>query len=101
MTDCIFPLIAYTQSYHQKLCKETLPYQSIPVDPLAFMHPQVHKLLGCLELVWLSDEQSLKHVTEVPDVELVVKVCCGLPKICCNLIGRGQHLCDENTTPWM
>lgn len=67
------------------------PYQSVPVDSLAFVQPQMHKLLGCLELVWLCHEQSLKHVTEVSNVEFVVEVRCRLPEVRSNLFERGHR----------
>lgn len=56
-------------------------YQSVPVDPFAFVHPQKHKLLRGFELVWLCHKQTLEDVAEVPDVELVVEVCCCLSEI--------------------
>lgn len=63
----------------------TNSYQSIPVDPLAFVHPQKHKLLRRFELVWLCHKQSLEHVAEMSDVELVVEVSRCLPEIGSNL----------------
>lgn len=62
------------------------PYQPVPVDPLALMHPKKHELLRRFELVRLCDEQSLEHVTQVPDVELVVEIRCCLPEVCSNLL---------------
>lgn len=61
-------------------------YQSVSVDTLAFMHPQVHEFLGCLELIWLSDQKSLEHIAEMPDVELVVEVRCRLTEVRCDLL---------------
>lgn len=54
------------------------------------MHPQKYELLRRLELIWLRHKQSLEHVAEVPDVELVVKVCCCLPEIRSNLFTQSQ-----------
>lgn len=56
-------------------------YQSVPVDPFAFMHPQKHKLLRRFELVRLCHKQPLEDVAEMPNVELVVEVCCRLSEI--------------------
>lgn len=49
------------------------------------MHPQKHELLRRFELVWLCHEQSLEHVAEMPDVELVMEVSRCLPEIGSNL----------------
>lgn len=68
------------------------PYQPVPVDPLALVHPQEHELLCRFKLVWLCDEQSLEHVTQVPDVELVVEVRRCLPEVCSNLLTANRAL---------
>lgn len=62
-----------------------LPHQSIAIHAFAFVHPQVYKLFRRLELVRLSNKQSLEHIAEVPDVEFVVEICCSFPEACRNL----------------
>lgn len=56
-------------------------HQSVTIDPFAFVHPQEHKLLRRFELVWLCHKQTLEDVAEMPDVELVVEICCCLSEI--------------------
>lgn len=58
------------------------------------MHPQKHELLRRFELIWLRHEQPLEHVAEVPDVKLVVEVCCCLPEI-------RSNLCKQNNVRGM
>lgn len=76
------------------------PHQSVPVDPLALVHPKVHELFGRFELIRLGHEQSLEHVTEMPNVELVVKVRCSLSEIRSNLFdGSRRGLVDVVVYP--
>ena len=45
------------------------------------MQPQVNELLGILELIRIRHKQTLEHVRDVSNIELIMEILCCLAEI--------------------
>lgn len=71
-------------------------HESVTVDTLSLVHPQLDQFLGLLDSLNLGIEQTLEHVGQVTNVELVVEVLRSLTELTGDLTVQGQSCLDND-----
>jgi hypothetical protein len=60
------------------LCQMSVRDEPISIDALSLVNPQLYELVGLTDGLGLRIEETLEHVGQVADIELVVEVLSGL-----------------------